>query len=390
MIKGKAALLNILYEKTKFFKSVDISEKMDGATPPSVFIGSFGYPKVFVGPMTPPIHGNTEMLDAPEKWLGRVNTPEEIAELRLKLVRGKKTVHIKEENKFIDGIRDIALAKQSTEMELEFSKKPTGGFFHEELQPFGPSAPIKSWRIESGKYDEKIEKAHYDTDLKSADAIMELYKGGTAISGIQRALSVGAFGLKKNRKLVPTRWAITAVDSGISENLLKEVREFPPLEEYRVYEYEHMRNKFIIIFVPQQWSYESMEAFYSADGKNAAIFSDFEVYHRKKEYASIGGCYYSCRTSVAELLMKEKRQAAIIILREAYKDYIPLGVWLTRECTRLALEQKPMVFQTLTETLKYAGSRLTVPMKRWIEESSLLRTISSKGIQSSLSSFLHN
>ena len=90
MIKGKAALLNILYEKTKFFKSVDIGEKMDGATPPSVFIGSFGYPKVFIGPMTPPLHGNTEMHDAPEKWLGKVNTPEEIAELRLKLVRGKK------------------------------------------------------------------------------------------------------------------------------------------------------------------------------------------------------------------------------------------------------------------------------------------------------------
>lgn len=390
MIKGKAALLNILYEKTKFFKSVDINEKMDGATPPSVFIGSFGYPKVFVGPMTPPIHGNTEMLDAPEKWLGAVKTPEEIAELRLKLVRGKKTAHIKEDSRFIDGIRDIALAKQSTEMEIEFSKKPTGGFFHEELQPFGPSAPIKTWKVESGKYDERIEKAYYDTDLKSTDAIMELYRAGTAISGIQRALSVGAFGLKSNRKLVPTRWAITAVDSSISETLLKDIREFPTLEEYRVYEYEHMRNKFVIILVPQQWSYESMEAFYSADGTNAAIFSDYELYHKKKEYASIGGCYYSCRTSVADLLIKERKQAAVIILREAYRDYIPLGVWLTRECTRLALEGKPMVFQTLKETLDYAGTRLTVPIKRWIGESGFLKTIYSKGIQASLNSFLNN
>ncbi len=390
MIKGKATLLNILYEKTKFFKSVDINEKMDGATPPSVFIGSFGYPKVFIGPMTPPIHGNTEMLDAPEKWLSRMNTPEEIAELRLKLVRGKRTVHVKEDSRFVDGIRDIALAKQSTEMEIEFSKKPTGGFFHEELQPFGPSAPIKSWRIESGRYDEKIEKAYYDTDLKSSDAIMELYKAGTAVSVIQRALSVGAFGLKNNRKLVPTKWAITAVDSNISETLLKDVREFPVLEEYRVYECEHMRNKFVIIFIPQQWSYESMEAFYNAEGTSATIFSDYEMYHKKKEYASIGGCYYSIRSTVAALLIKERKQAAVIILREAYKDYIPLGVWLTRECTKLALEGKPMVFQTIKETLNYAGTKLTVPMKRWIEESNLLKTMASKGIQTSLNSFLNS
>jgi len=389
MIKGKAALLARIYEKTKFFKSVEVNEKMDGATPPSVFIGSYGYPKVYVGPMTPPLHGDTSIMDYPELWLSKTKSPEEIVNLRLQLVRGKKIVNVKEENRFVEGLRNIALAKRSTEIELEFSRKPSGGFFHEELQPFGPSAPIKNWRINENRYDEKIEKAYYDTDLKASDAIIELYKKGTNISAIQRALSVGAFGLKKNRKLVPTRWSITAVDSIISERMLEEIRSYSQLDEYRVYEYEHMRNKFVIILIPQQWSYESMEAFFK-DDNNYDMFSDFETYHKKKEYALIGGCYYSCRTATTELLKKEKKQAAVIILREAYKDYIPLGVWLTRECMREAFKREPKRFNSMNETLKYINTRLRIPIEKWIENSILFRDIVKKGIQTTLKYFLSN
>ena len=46
------------------------SDSLSGSSPPSVFVGSYGYPKVGVGPMVPPIHGNTTLLDNPEKWLG--------------------------------------------------------------------------------------------------------------------------------------------------------------------------------------------------------------------------------------------------------------------------------------------------------------------------------
>ena len=39
------------------------SDSISGSSPPSVFVGSYGYPKVWVGPMVPPIHGDTTMLD---------------------------------------------------------------------------------------------------------------------------------------------------------------------------------------------------------------------------------------------------------------------------------------------------------------------------------------
>ncbi|MEM3173248.1 MAG: hypothetical protein QXE82_06875, partial [Candidatus Nitrosotenuis sp.] len=44
------------------------SDSISGSSPPSVFVGSFGYPKVGVGPMVPPIHGDTSLLDTPERW----------------------------------------------------------------------------------------------------------------------------------------------------------------------------------------------------------------------------------------------------------------------------------------------------------------------------------
>jgi hypothetical protein len=67
-------------------------KNLSGASPPSVFVGQYGYPKVKVGPMIPPLHGDTTMLDSPEKWIGK--SIEEIANYRLSLVRGVSNVRI--------------------------------------------------------------------------------------------------------------------------------------------------------------------------------------------------------------------------------------------------------------------------------------------------------
>ena len=68
------------------------SNHVDGSTPPSVFVGAYGYPKVLVGPMLPPIHGDTAILDSPEKWVGK--SLEDIVNYRLSLVRGIKPVKV--------------------------------------------------------------------------------------------------------------------------------------------------------------------------------------------------------------------------------------------------------------------------------------------------------
>jgi len=47
------------------------STMISGSSPPGVFVGRIGYPKVSIGPMVPPQHGDTSIMDTPEFWLGR-------------------------------------------------------------------------------------------------------------------------------------------------------------------------------------------------------------------------------------------------------------------------------------------------------------------------------
>src|SRR5438132_357701 len=46
------------------------TKNLFGASPPSAFVGSWGYPKVLVGPLVPPVRDeDTSILDASESWL---------------------------------------------------------------------------------------------------------------------------------------------------------------------------------------------------------------------------------------------------------------------------------------------------------------------------------
>jgi hypothetical protein len=198
------------------------------------------------------------------------------------------------------------------------------------------------------------------------------------VTKIQKAFSIGAFGIEKNRRLVPTRWSITAVDDIISKNLAEQVKTFPEINEFRVYESVYMDNVFEILMIPAAWRYESMEAWYpgtvwNPNGKNTAIYSDWEGNDGRTTYAQIGGCYYSGRLAVCERLIRERRQATAIVLREARPGYMPMGVWQVRENVRNAMRQKPYLFNTLAESLKYVSSRLEIPLQRWIQQSELLK-----------------
>jgi len=373
----------IMVKANYFMKSVPLmnNEDIAGMSPPSVFIGRIGYPNVYAGPLVPPVNEDTSIFDLPERWFGK--SIDEIVGFRSLLVRGKHRVNVTNvlnAGKILDATRELALADNSVDMELNLTKKPRGSIFmDDDVQPFGPSAPIRDLHVGNARFDQHIEKAYYDTDLKSTNAVLELYKSGVFVTKIQKAFSVGAFGIEKNRRLVPTRWSITAVDDIVSKNLREQVKTFPEINEYRVYESIYMDNVFEILMIPAQYSYESMEAWYPGTvwnpaGKNIAIFSDWEGNHGRKTYAAIGGCYYSARLATCEQLVKERRQATVIVLREARPGYImPIGVWQVRENVRNAMRQKPYMFKSLAESLQFIGGRFEIPLGRWIRQSELLK-----------------
>jgi hypothetical protein len=269
----------------------------------------------------------------------------------------------------------------STETHLTLANKPRQTFvLSSEIQPMGPSARIKKMEVTSnGKTDRRIEKAYYDVDLRAAEAVRDLYDEHVPVSKIQRAFSMGIFGVKDQRKLVPTRWSITAVDSLLSQDMMPEIRDFPAINEYRLYESSYLDNRFEILMMPEAWKYESMEAWYPGTIWNPTtsqifILSDYEPYRGRTSYAGMGGCYYAARLAVNEKLQAERRQAAVLVLREAHPDYImPVGVWQVRENVRNALRGNPLVLDKMEDVMARVKERLDIDLKVWIAHSELLR-----------------
>ena len=368
---------------SSYFRSATLlqSTDLDGACPPGVFVGRIGYPYVYAGPLVPPIHEDTSQFDLPESWFGK--SIDEIVGFRSLLVRGKHRVHVKkfeESGKIMDQTIDLALSVNPVDVELNLKKKPAAALvLDDQIQPFGPSALVRNMRVSNPKWDHHIQKAYFDDDLKASEAVTTLFQKGTIVTKIQRAFSVGAFGVKDQRRLVPTRWSITAVDSIISKEMIEKIKTFPEINEYRVYESRYLDNQFEILMMPREWSYEAMEAWYpgtvwNPNGRNILLFGDYEGYDGRTTYASIGGCYYAARLAVGELLMNERRQASVAVLREARPGYImPVGVWQVRENVRNALRQKPHKYNTLNEALTRIGSQFEIPIKQWINKSMLLK-----------------
>ena len=237
MLCGKSRCPVIVkYHSRDKVKSSINSLRIGGSSPPSIFIGRYGYPKISIGPMVPPVMGDTSVIDTPEMWLDK--SLDDIVDFRSMLVRGKHMVDVydvESTNKLVEHTKELALSKNSVFTEAIFSKKPRGKIaFYDEVQPHGPSAPLRRFDITNPKYEQNIEKAYYDTYLKSRDAVFDLYKKGVNISKIQKAFSVGAFGVKKFRKFVPTRWSITAIYSNIGKELMKKTKTYHWINEYRI------------------------------------------------------------------------------------------------------------------------------------------------------------
>ena len=354
---------------------------VDGSSPPSVFVGRFGYPYVNVGPLAPNYYGDTSLLDSPEMWLGR--SIDEIIDFRSQLVRGMYRVNVRKPEKagrILDLTRELSLAEHYVETELKLKKRPVKRFrVDADVQPIGPTAPLERVEIGYIKWNSDMEKAYYDGDLKAKNATLTLYEEGVPVSQIMRAFSMGSFGIERNRRLVPTRWSITAVDDLLSKDMARRIKDFPFVNDYEVYESSYLGNRFLILLVPDAWAYEAYEAWYpktlwNPSEDRVSIVTDWEGYNGRTTYATMGGCYYSGRLAVLEHLIKVRRQAKVFILREAYPDYIlPVGVWQVRENVRNAMRQPPMRYATIKQALDRVMSRLSIGLDQWLSAGYLLR-----------------
>ena len=351
-----------------------------GSSPPGVFVGRLGYPKVSIGPMVPPQFGDTTILDTPEEWLGR--PIEQIVDFRYSLVRGNSRSSVeeaREPGRLLSSLQELAMAAKPVDTELKLTKAPRRMLaLSEDTQPYGPSGPLDRFRIDNPSVDRRVQTAYYDRDLDAAGAIDELYRKGVLVTRIQKAFSLGMFGVGTRRKIVPTRWSITAVDSSISLGLIEKVKHRPTIDEYRVYSYGVYDNKYVAILLPEPWKFEWIEAWFPNTTWNQFttqpyMIGDYEEYFGRTKYARVGGCYYSTRLAVAEALERERKQAAAIVLRETYPGFImPLGVWNVRESIRELLKQPFERHLTFNGAMDSALSKLVIPKTKWMSGSVLI------------------
>ena len=215
MLCGKQSCpILVKYFADNRVKKLTSSSEMDGLSPPGVFIGRYGYPRVDIGPFIAPGEGNTEIMDTPEMWVGK--GLEEITQMRFSLVRGKHRVRVDrpDGDRIYDLVQEISMSRTMPEVEVKFSRNPGVTFaLDDSIQPFGRSGRIERIMASTGRFDHKLEKAFFDTDLNARGAVEYLYDSDVKVSAIQRAFSTGVFGIGKKRKMVPTRWSITAVDA---------------------------------------------------------------------------------------------------------------------------------------------------------------------------------
>lgn len=131
-----------------------------------------------------------------------------------------------------------------------------------------------------------------------------MYEKGINEHQIINLLALGSFGIQINRKLVPTRWAISAYDRTIDNYLFKKIINYKLIERYEIYHYYDKGNDFIIILTPDPYCGEVIEHFPGTVGHD--YFNNFNKLSTSDP--NNGGGYYATKIAVNEFLEKRKNK----------------------------------------------------------------------------------
>lgn len=357
-------------------QTIENIKDFSGTSPPSVFVGSFKYPHVFLGILSPPVkQENAWLLDSPEQWYKNRASIDDVLMYRSEMIYSRFVSNVKNvKGKLIDVLQELAMSKKQADVEVELKKNPVFRFnLDQRMTPIGNPAPLSQAKIIGNPLVErKVDYIVSDLSLNATEAAMKLYRSNVPISRIQKMFSTGLLGLKFQRRFVPTRWSITAVDDTISKNILAKVRTYPELNEHRVFYNEYLGNHYHVLLIPAPYQFELVEI-WDLEGK-AVSSADYEPYWGRKDYAyQTAGAFYSARLAAMEYLEKIKRQAAILVVREVTKEYyLPLGIWQLRESLRDSFNKPFDRFSDLGSAVKKINEKTNTI---WMNRSKLLRNL---------------
>ncbi len=381
--------------KAVMFKDVQkITDRFFGNSPPQIFIGSkLKYPQVNVGILSPPEKvPEAWIYDAQSFWAEQNFDIQTIIDLRSSLINSRFQTRVDQarstmQEKFLSLSQEIGMAKKPVDVEIALKKKVQVKLDTDKItMPMGPRAQLKNVRItENTKVDARVEKAVADTDLKANDAIRQLYKQQFDEHTLSKILSLGVLGLKKSRKLVPTRWSITAVQDMLGKQAISEIKHYERLDSHQLYFGGYLGNYFLVLLFPDVYSYELFEMYlpgsaWNFSGKLEAAH-DFEWYDGRKDYptATAGG-YFANRLPILNRLKMLKKQASILVLRfETPSYWASLGVWVVLESMKKTMQSIPTIFNSREEMLSFAKQyifdKLNFDISSLLHQSQLLQHV---------------
>ena len=281
--------------------------------------------------------------------------------------------------RILDLAREVALSVRPVDTEVKLTKAPPATATAR-LDPFaapmGPGVEAE-WGQVVGRpvVPRRVDALVGDTDATATVAARELFGSGVGEDHILRLFSVGLLGKATTRRLVPTRWSITAVDDILSKGLADGVRDMQELGEPRVHSSVLKGNHFHVILLPRRWEFEMLEAWLRGSlwAAGDMMVGDREGHIGRSDYArNVTGAYYAARLAVLEHLTAIHRQASAVVYREVTEEYwAPLGVWVIREGVRQAMGTPAIRTATIDEAVELVTSRVRI--KGWHSKAQHIR-----------------
>jgi len=292
-----------------------------------------------------------------------------------------------------EDLRHLSLSQDPLKLDYSLENKKFVFDHGNEIKPIGLSATIKNAAVEDNiKIPGAVDKVIND-ELRANQGLSILNKKGFDVDYLSNVFSAGFLGI--NKKLVPTRWGITAVDDTIGKEQIKEIRKLPELDKIEFFTNSFLHNYFFIILLPGKWEYEQFELWETdpqgntfplqvevhpdSPLKSYAFNQEYEPFFGRTAYAeNQGGGYYAARIAVTEYLKSIKKQARVLVIRYIKKDYFfPVGVWQVRENVRSSFynkisidnlnHAKEVIEKTLNTNLTniYKSSQLLAQKRIW-------------------------
>ncbi|ABU82023.1 Nre family DNA repair protein [Ignicoccus hospitalis] len=348
----------ILERVRSFYSAGWDSRRPEGPTPPSPLVGEAGYPKVPVSLGISP-YGDPTVRDSPELWARGGFDLEAVAKLRMEMIFPFKKFDARRPEELLKG--DLlwgAVSERPVDAEAKALGRPLPPSLDGILAPVGASVRAEEIKvIDNPKVDPLLERRSSE-GLKAEEAVKELFRKGRSIYLIQKAFSVGMFGVKK--RLVPTRWAITAVDVAVAKAIKEDMKGLPWVGGPKVGVYSHYGNVYKVLLVPGPPIVEMVEVWEPRSlwtPKEVTIYNYEGPTARSKALDPDDGGFHALKVGVLKALKERGVSATALVIRRVTPDYyLPLGAWQVREgsymATLKALDSGDMSLKEALERLQ--------------------------------------